>query len=163
MKKIFSFLMLAICTITLFSCSKESPKAVAEKFTNAVNHRDFGTAMTLATEDSKKQLEMLAQLSREMPATSEEEAKKIKVKMGEEKIDGNRAVVFYTTSESKLEQRVNLVKVNDKWLVEWNKSDTRPIDETPAPTVAPINIDLNSTDTSTQMNDSMPAATLTVD
>lgn len=160
MKKIWSLLMAVVVSFSLIGCSKESPKEIAEKFTNAIYQRDYAAAMSVATDESKKQLDMLAQLSREFPQT--EDAKNIKIKMGREEIskDGNRATVFYTTSESSIEQRVNLVKVNDKWLVEWNKSDTRIDDATPEETTTPSTINSVDTMAVSPTEDSIPATHL---
>lgn len=124
MKKLLLSLA-AVCLIamSLVSCSSNSPKASAEKFLTNLYHMDYKEAKTVATEDTKKILDMMEQFSSMMPDSAKDNAKKIKVTIKDEKIDGDKAVVTYTTSESTTEQKVDLVKENGKWLVKYSKQD----------------------------------------
>ena len=131
MKKILTVLSIGLLFI-LASCRSNTPRATAERFVNAFYHRDFKTAMAVSTQKTKDQLDMISQFAAGLPEAQMEEAKKIKIKMGKEEINGDKATVYYTTSEGDLEQHVNLVKQNGKWLVEWNKMDTPAQDPTPA-------------------------------
>jgi GH25 family lysozyme M1 (1,4-beta-N-acetylmuramidase) len=67
--------------------------------------------------------------------------KKIKVSIKDVKEEGDKAVVTYTSSDNPTEQKLNLVKENDKWLVQFTKTDLVgvmpkdedvPVEETPA-------------------------------
>lgn len=136
MKRILTSLLI-ISAVLIASCRSNAPKATAERFVNAFYHRDFKTAMSISTESTKAQLDMISQFAAGLPESQMEEAKKIKIKMGKEEINGDKATVYYTTSEGDLEQHVNLVKQNGKWLVEWNKMDTPVQDPIPAPVSEP--------------------------
>ena len=122
-KLLFSLAAVCLLAISLVSCSSNSPKASAEKFLNNLYHMDYKEAKTVATEDTKKILDMMEQFSSMMPDSAKDNAKKIKVTIKDEKIDGDKAIVTYTTSESTTEQKVDLVKENGKWLVKYSKQD----------------------------------------
>lgn len=119
-----------LCSLFLLlsGCRKDSSKAVAERFANAFHHRDYKTAMSLATEPSRVQLETISQFAAGLPDASAQEAKNILVVMGKGEEKGDRATYYYTTSDSDIEQKINLVKVEGKWLVEWNKMDS-PVED----------------------------------
>ncbi|MNE34883.1 hypothetical protein D3C80_1286210 [compost metagenome] len=94
--------------------------------------------MSLATQTSRTQLETISQFAGNLPDASAQEAKNILVVMGKGEEKGDRATYYYTTSDSDIEQKINLVKVDGKWQVEWNKMDS-PVEDkkTEAPAAAP--------------------------
>jgi GH25 family lysozyme M1 (1,4-beta-N-acetylmuramidase) len=155
MKKVFfSLVAVFALAISLVSCSSNSPKASAEKFVNGLTHMDYEAAKSVSTEDTKKMLEMMQQLTAMMPDSVKENAKKAKVNIGKEEINGDKATVTYTTSENPTEQKLNLVKQNGKWLVQWSKNDNGAGAgsdmSTPPPTndtmaASPVTIDSNTT------------------
>jgi hypothetical protein len=85
---------------------------------------DYEAAKTVSTEETKKMLDMMAQFSSMVPDSAKETAKKIKVDIKEAKEEGDKATVTYTTSEDPSEKKLNMVKQNGKWLVQWSKQDT---------------------------------------
>lgn len=126
MKKIISvFVLLTISIIGLQSCSSNGPKSTAEKFLTSFSHLEFEAAKSVSTEETKKILDMYAQFTTIMADSVKAEAKKINIKIVDEKIEGEKAVVTYTTSEDdhKTQRTLDLVKKEDKWLVSWNKGD----------------------------------------
>ncbi len=122
-KLLFSFSAAVILALTMVSCNSNSPKSTAEKFLNSFYHMEYKQAKEVSTEDTKKMLDMIEQFSAMMPDSNKQSAKKIKIELGEVKETGDSAVVMYTTSENKQPQKINLVKQNGKWLVQWSKQD----------------------------------------
>jgi hypothetical protein len=124
-KPILSLFTLLLCIMGLVACNSNSPKTSAEKFLNGFTHLDYEAAKSVSTEETKKSLDLYAQFSTMMPDSIKTEAKKIKVVIKDEKIEGDKATVTYTTSEdgNKQERKLDLIKKDNKWLVAWNKED----------------------------------------
>lgn len=124
MKKFLgSFAAILIVVVMLTSCSSNSPKGVAKKYLNAYYHLDFDGAKKVSTDETKKMLDMFQQLAPMMPDSAKQQLKKITVDIKDEKIDGDKAVVTYTTSDNPKDQTLHLVKQNNQWLVQWSKQD----------------------------------------
>lgn len=122
--------LVAIAVLSITGCKKDNPKAVAEKYLNALYHMDYDGAKTVATDETKSMLEMLSQFSSMMPDSSREAAKKVVITITkEEMLSDTTARITYTTSEVKQEQTIKLVKRSEKengekkWLVLHDKSD----------------------------------------
>jgi ElaB/YqjD/DUF883 family membrane-anchored ribosome-binding protein len=84
---------------------------------------DFEQAMKLSTNDTKNLLSTLEQLTEGVSDSGRTELKKIKVSIKDVKEDGDKAMVTYTSSDNPNEQVLSLVKQNDKWLVQFTKTD----------------------------------------
>lgn len=146
MKKILlSVAALFLIAMSFTSCNSNSPKATADKFLTGLLHYDYESAKTVSTEETKKMIDLMAQFSAMMPDSIKQEAKKIKVNIKDEKVEGDKATVTYTTSDDPQEKKLNLVKVEDKWLVQYSKMDDMEEDSaedmsTP-PTNEPANYD----------------------
>jgi ElaB/YqjD/DUF883 family membrane-anchored ribosome-binding protein len=134
-------LLLAFLSLMLVSCSKNTPKEVAKTWLTGFNHMDFEDAMKLSTQDTKNLLSSLEELTKGVSDSGKTEVKKIKVSIKDVKEEGDKAVVTYTSSDNPTEQKLNLVKENDKWLVQFTKTDLVgvmpkdedvPVEETPA-------------------------------
>ncbi|HTN47384.1 MAG TPA: NTF2-like N-terminal transpeptidase domain-containing protein [Flavipsychrobacter sp.] len=131
-KLLLSIATLLVCAMSFVACKTDTPKAAAEKFLNGLYHMDYETAKSVSTEQTKGMLDLMAQFSTMMPDSAKTEAKKIKVTIKDEKIEGDKATVTYTSSEdgNKMERKLELVKGGEdakenkgKWLVAWNKDD----------------------------------------
>ncbi len=134
-------LLLAFLSLMMVSCSKNTPKEVAKTWLTGFNHMDFEDAMKLSTLDTKNLLSSLEELTKGVSDSGKTEVKKIKVSIKDVKEEGDKAVVTYTSSDNPTEQKLNLVKENDKWLVQFTKTDLvgvmpkdedLPVEETPA-------------------------------
>ena len=124
MKKILlSLAAVFVLAVAVTSCSSNSPKAAADKFLTNLYHMNYKEAKEVATEDTKKMLEMMESFSAMMPDSAKENAKKIKLDIKDVKEEGDKATVIYTTSESTGDQKIDLVKQNGKWLVQYSKQD----------------------------------------
>ena len=100
MKKLFLSLFL-IGSLMLTSCSKNSPKTVAEKFMTAVNANNFEEAGKYCDAQTSQLLKSLNELMKSVPssdAKNEQLFKGFKITKVEE--NGDKAKVFYTTEDS---------------------------------------------------------------
>jgi len=130
-KPLFFFSAIIVLAIGITSCNSNSPKSTADKFLNNFYHMDYKEAKTVATDDTKKVLDMIEQFATMIPDSQKQNAKKIKIDIKDVKEEGDKATVVYTTSESKQDQKLDLVKQNGKWLVKWSKQNDAE-GETPA-------------------------------
>ncbi len=115
--------------LALASCSDENlPEKVAEKFIVAIYTADFEKAKVLCTEDSKQTIDFIAAFTSQKADLMKKS--NVKFEMTSVKIaeDGNSAEVIGVIKgsldlekgeliESK-EEKVQLKKVDEKWLVE---------------------------------------------
>jgi uncharacterized protein YxeA len=122
-KALLSIAAICLLAISLTSCSNNSPKASADKFLTSLYHMEYAKAKEVATDDTKKLLDMMEQFSSVLPDSSKQSAKKIKVDIKDVKEEGDKATVTYVTSESPNEQKLDMIKQNGKWLVQWSKQD----------------------------------------
>lgn len=114
---------LLVCLAFLAGCNKNTPKEVARTWLNSFNHMDFEQAMKVSTNDTKNLLNSLNELTSGVSDSGKTEVKKITVSIKDVKEEGDKAVVTYTSSDNPTEQKLNLVKQNDKWLVLFTKTD----------------------------------------
>ncbi|HRZ98700.1 MAG TPA: DUF4878 domain-containing protein [Paludibacter sp.] len=124
--KLFSLMLLII----LFaSCSGgNGPEKVSEKFMKAIYTANFDEAKSLCTEDSKQTIDFIAAFAAQKVDEMKKSDVKFEVTNVEISEDGNSAEVLGVIKgsldlesgsaiESK-EEKVQLKKVDDKWLVE---------------------------------------------
>ena len=116
-------LFVVIVPFALMSCNKNNPKDVAHTWLTGFNQMDFEQAMKLSTNDTKNLLSTLEELTAGVSDSGRTELKKIKVSIKDVKEDGDKAMVTYTSSDNPNEQVLSLVKQNDKWLVQFTKTD----------------------------------------
>lgn len=129
MRKLKAFFML-MPVLVLASCSGGGgPEAVAEKFLKAVYTADFLTAKEYCTEDTKQTIDFIAAFAAEKKEEMQKADIKIELKTITIAEDGNSADVELTVHGSldlqkgevveAKEEKIHLVKVDDKWLVEY--------------------------------------------
>ena len=148
MKKVLlSLAAVLVLAVSFVSCNSNSPKASADKFMTGLLHYDYEAAKSVSTEETKKMIDLMAQFSAMMPDSMKQAAKKVKVNIKDSKEEGDKAVVTYTTSDDPAEKKLNMVKQDGKWLVQYSKMDegngteepslpeeeTTPADTTTAP------------------------------
>lgn len=122
-KAVYSILAIVLITIGLTSCNSNTPKASADKFLTGLLHYDYESAKSVSTEETKKMVDLMAQFSSMMPDSVKQDAKKVKIIIKDSKEEGDKAVVTYSTSDDTTQKKINLVKQNDKWLVQYSKMD----------------------------------------
>lgn len=128
MKKILlSFSTLLLASMLLVSCSKNSPKDVANTWLTSFYHMDYEAAKKVSTDDTKALLTQLSALSSMMPDSTKKELKNISVTIKDVKEDGDKATVTYSLSGGKDAPKdtppLKLVKQGGKWLVQFTKQD----------------------------------------
>jgi ElaB/YqjD/DUF883 family membrane-anchored ribosome-binding protein len=124
MKKIvYLSLSLLLAGTMLVSCNKNNPKDVAKVWLTGFNQMDFDESMKVSTNDTKNLLSSLQELTEKVSDSAKKELKKIKVNVKDVKVTADKAIATYTTSDNPRDQTVNLVKQNDKWLVQFTKTD----------------------------------------
>lgn len=125
MRKFLSLSLVVLIATFMFSCgggSSSDPKAVAEDFLKALATQDYDSAKELGTEQTVQMLSMIEGMISMMPKDQVEKDKEnIKtLKMGEVKIDGDNAVVYYDTAKES-GQKIELKKVDGDWKVDMKK------------------------------------------
>lgn len=125
MKRIlFYSLSVFVMLAALSSCNRNPEKATAEKFLNGLYHYNYEDAKSVSTEETKRMVDLMAQFSAMMPDSVKQAAKKVKIDVKDVKVDGDKAVATYTTSDDAQEKKLNMIKKDDKWLVEYSKMDS---------------------------------------
>ena len=124
----FLFALLPLMLFTACSSAGSGPEVVAEKFIKAVLSADFESAKALCTEETKPTIDLIVAFT----AGKTDELKKSTIKIEKKDVtiseDGNSADVVllvsggYDLQKGKImeseEEKVHLVKVDNKWLVE---------------------------------------------
>lgn len=111
--------------LVLLSCTnKNSPGEVAKAWLNDFHNLDFEDAKKYATDETKNTLSLAQLFLSTLPDSVKKQAKTITVEIKATKENGDKAIVSYTVSKNpQKEETLNLVKVNDKWLVQFTKND----------------------------------------
>ncbi len=122
--------IIALPFLILSACSGgNNPEDVAEKFIKAIYTADFDGAKELCTNDTKQTIDFIAAFASE----KKEEMQKADISIDQIKVtiaeDGNSADVEMVVHgsidlqkgevEEAKNEKVHLVKVDDKWLVEY--------------------------------------------
>ncbi len=149
-KLLLSIITMVTITATLVSCgSKETPKDVAVNFTKELNALNYDGAKKYGTPETVKFLDMLSSFSSMVPDSLKEINKNFKVEAIDETINGDNAEVHIMNGD-KGDEKIQLVKINGKWLVNMTKDnsmggegDQIPLEEGDAPAddsngVAPV-------------------------
>lgn len=137
MKKALTGLALVfMAAMVVAGCNSNSPKPVAEKFLTSFWRMNYKEAKTVSTDATKQMLEMLETMAVRLPDSVVKKAQKVTVEITKVEENGDKAVVYYKTSEVKEEKKLNLVKTEGKWQVNFTKNDEflseEPVEEEPA-------------------------------
>lgn len=146
MKKILlSFSAIIIAAMMLASCSKSSPKDVANTWLTSFYHMEYEAAKKVSTEETKTFISGLQSLSGMMSDSMKKDAKEIKIEIKDVKEVDTLATVTYRLTkagdakDAGNDETLKLVKKDGKWLVQFSKNDAseeameeEPIEETPA-------------------------------
>lgn len=105
---------------------KNTPESVTERFHKALTEADYSTAKSLATEEGKKSIESIESMANMGNAMgSKEEKKKVEIKEVKCETKEADAVCTCKSLEGGEEKTTtyNLVKKDDKWVVDYKKLD----------------------------------------
>lgn len=143
MKKVLSLVLVFVAVVSFNSCKKSNtPEAVAEAYLTHIAKMEFDKAKELVTEESKETIDFLAQMS----GMAGDEAKKaaeqkVEIKDMKCEVKDDKAVCNCKEKKGDKEEAktLNLVKQNDKWLVEQKKEQPaeEPVTEEPTTETAP--------------------------
>lgn len=126
----FKLVIVALPFFILSACTGgNNPEDVAEKFTKAIYTADFDGAKELCTNDTKQTIDFVAAFASE----KREEMQKAEISIDQKKVDiapdGNSADVDMVVHgsidlekgevEDAKDEKVHLIKVDDKWQVEY--------------------------------------------
>ncbi|MFD2600480.1 DUF4878 domain-containing protein [Flavobacterium suzhouense] len=131
MKQIKLFAATAIVSLSLFSCSGNSPEATAEKFITLTQQGEFGQAKEYCTEQTGALLGMAEGMVGDKKAEMKEKNKDLKVSILSSEIKGDSvASVKYKVTGNEVadksgEKSLDLKKVDGKWKVHMNKEGAR--------------------------------------
>jgi len=125
MKKIFfAFSAILFSAMLLVSCSKNDPKAVAKEWLTDFYHQDYENAKKISTDDTKAMLTTIQSFTGAFPDSIKTKAKSTVITIKDCKIEGDKATVTYVASvEPDKTDDLHLVKQNEKWLVQFSKSE----------------------------------------
>lgn len=122
-KKYFFSGIALVLAMWLTGCSRNTPKEVAKVWLTSFNRMDTDPAMKLSTGPTRNLLSTLTELTGGISDSARKELDKVTVDIKNVEETGDKAVVSYTTSDNPRERKLNLIKENDKWLVQFSKSD----------------------------------------
>ncbi len=126
MKKILlSLSVVLVAAMLLVSCSKNSPKDVANTWLTSFYQMDYEGAKKVSTDETKTFLSQLQALSAMVAdSVKKKDAKKVGVTIKDCKEEGDKCTCTYTSSdEAGKDQTLKLVKKDGKWLVQFSKTD----------------------------------------
>lgn len=162
MQKITSILAITVVML-LSSCSKNTPKDVARQWLTDFYHMDFEDAKKYSTEETKIMLGTIEGFSASFADSIKQNAKKVTITIKGVREEGDKAYVTFSASNdpTATEPPLKLVKQNDKWLVQFTKSDFKPEENTEdenstnsgGVSIVP-GTPVDTTDTTTKSNDS---------
>lgn len=120
MKKLLN-LAIAIAVLVSFNACKsgsDNPEKVAEKFLNALNKKDYNEAKKYGTEST---IQMIAMMESFKGMTPDTETKDVKIENMKCAVDGEKAKCTY--NQDGKEEKIDLVKKDNKWLVDMKKEN----------------------------------------
>jgi GH25 family lysozyme M1 (1,4-beta-N-acetylmuramidase) len=121
-----ALLSLSFVFILVFTaCNSNTPKAAAEKFLSGIYQLDYSAAKAVATEDTRKMLDMYEQFTQNLPDSNKMQFRKIKIDIKSVKEEKDNATITYVTSDNPHEQTLHMIKQNEKWMAHWTKEDAK--------------------------------------
>lgn len=125
MRKIKLVAVLALLSISLFSCSGSGPEATAKQFVTLTSQGDLAEAKKLCTAETASLLAMAEGFMAKEKDKLKEQNKNIAVEVISTEITDDKAKVKYKITgakdATKEEQEIDLVKIDGDWKVNINK------------------------------------------
>ncbi|MEY4926654.1 MAG: hypothetical protein RI894_1090 [Bacteroidota bacterium] len=118
MKKIINIFLVAIIATAVTSCKKNGPEAVAKDFVMALDSKDYDKAKSFGTEDTKSMVDLIKNFASMAPASD----KHAKIDKMDCKVDGDKGVCTYCCTAEGVEDKVDVVRKDGKWLVDMKKN-----------------------------------------
>jgi hypothetical protein len=131
MKNLFKLGLVLLVVVSLGACKGgDKPENVAKEFLTALNKLDYDKAKTFGNEETGKMVDMIKMFSGNTDEAKLTEAKKkaenVKIEITNTEMIGDTAAVCqYKVSgiegQDPKEDKIDLVKKEGKWLVNWKK------------------------------------------
>lgn len=121
MKNLKLIAIVMIAALAFVACQKETPEAIATKFLNHLEKKQYDEAKKLGTEATGKFLDMMKSIEQMSGGQAETEAAPAIENMSCT-IDGDVAKCTYTQGGET--GNIELRKENGKWLVHMSKEDS---------------------------------------
>jgi hypothetical protein len=134
MKNLLKLAVVAVIIVAMNACGSktDTPEAVAEKFLNHLNKKEYAEAKKLGTENTSQWVDMMESFS---SIGGDQEQKEAKIE--NIKCDTKEDVSTCTYLSDGKEEKLNLVKKDGKWLVDMKKEGTEnPPEDVPADSTA---------------------------
>lgn len=133
MKKLINSLVAVMMVFIIASCAKKGPEAVAEKFLDHFNKKEYAEAKKLGTKATQDMISMLEQLG----DIETEPAEEVKIEGMKCTVEGEKATCNFTKNGE--EDTIMLMKEENIWKVHMPKEmpDSGldvPVDESEVPT-----------------------------
>jgi hypothetical protein len=127
-----SLLVVLFLQAALSGCNHDNPKEVAKSWLTSFYRMDYDAAKKLSTDDAKNMLSTFEILSPDLTDSFKKDLKRIEITVKDVKVSGDTAAVAtYVMSDMPgKEDKLNLVKQGGRWLVQYSKSDNRPVVDT---------------------------------
>jgi hypothetical protein len=139
MKKLLGIVLILAVAFSGCKKSTESPESVAKKFLDHLNKKEYAEAKALGTEATGQIISMME--SMQGMAGGEAEMPEVVYEDMKAEVDGEKALVTYTV-EGK-EEKLNMVLVEGKWLVDMKKEG---MGEEPEPEIEEVEEDTMAVD-----------------
>lgn len=146
MKNLLKLGLVLLAIVALGACkSGDKPENVAKEFLTALNKLDYEKAKTFGNEETGKMVDMIKMFSGNTDEAKLVEAKKkaenVKIEVtNTEMVSDSAAVCQYKVSgiegQDPKEDKIDLIKRDGKWLVNWKKEGmggepaTEPVSDT---------------------------------
>lgn len=120
MKKYFGIIAVALVALFIVACSGgNGPEKTAEEYLKALSEGNYDKAMELGTEQTKSMLGFIKSMSGGKAPEEKTEVKDIKCTLAGD----TAATCTYCCTRDGAEDKLELVKSGEKWLVETNKEN----------------------------------------
>jgi len=140
-----AFIVLLFSSLAWSCTNKNAPTEIAKVWLNDYHELNFEDAKKYSTETTRNTLSLAQMFLSTMPDSLKRKAREIKVNIKGSKEDGSNATVVYTLSrDPNREEKLNLVKQGDTWLVQFTKNDMNVEGGMPDTTAAPAGADSNA-------------------
>ena len=114
-----SLLILGVLFMAVSCSNSNSPEAVAEKFLNHMANANFAEAKKLCDQETASIIGMLESMGGDVDTEGTNE----KIEIISSEINGDTAVVTYTSSLEEGEKSVDLKKIEGEWKVSFDKEN----------------------------------------
>jgi len=119
MKKLLSLFIISLVFISACGNKDNNPKAVAKKFLNHINNREYAEAKKCATPESSTMIDLIESTDKMKNDNHTQGSLGNKYANLKCKIEDDKAICKYTMNDK--DKKIHLVKNDGTWLVDYKK------------------------------------------